>query len=32
LAFPSTAHHTIALGIRNDVNPQNCRSTDHIRA
>src|SRR6266496_4649771 len=26
------AHDTIGLGIRNDVNAQNCHSADHIRA
>ena len=26
------AHDTVALRIRNDVNPQNCHSANHIRA
>jgi hypothetical protein len=26
------AHDTVGLGIRNDVNAQNCHSADHIRA
>lgn len=26
------AHHTATLGIRNDMNPQNCHLADHIRA